>query len=324
MMKTFMRLAACAVTLTILGCVSHPPVPGAAAERERAATLALLCADVLDLRRLEIANPGVPPAPPRWSHFAPAEQGGTWEIVGTVTGEDEMDLFGHLPVVQPRRVLFGVLAVETAHPERRVLVVRGTITPLEWGKDLEMALDATEWGDKVFAHHGFLSLYRSLRYQPKDGPADPRPAWQAIAEATQGQPLTIVGHSLGAALATFMTLDVASRRDKVDGRFLASPRPGNDELANAVARRVGDYLVFNNELDLVPRLPPLAASYRPLRNVELLAPANAVLRIDEDRLCHHQSIVYAALLNPTIMTVEGWQQRLQFSDKPRKCIGAAF
>lgn len=321
-MRSFGNWMAIIAALLAGACALPPTAPSTTAERERAATLALLCADVLDLRRMERAQPRQLPVPPAWSHFAPAGQGGTWEIVGIVTGEDEMDFLGRMRVAESGPVLYGVLAAERAHPERMVLALRGTLAPLEWGKDLEMMLDPAPWADGARAHHGFLSIYRSLRYLPLGGTADPRPAAQAFVDAAKGRSLTVVGHSLGAALATYLALDVAAQRP-VSALFFAAPRPGNLELAAEVVRRVPGYRVYNGELDLVPHFPPRAASYQALTNVTLLPPANAALRLDDDRWCHHHSISYAAMLDPALMSLSAWQQRLERSTQPRKCIGSA-
>lgn len=323
-MKFLKFLLLGALVAALSGCAATPALEAPPQEREQLATLALLCADVLDLYRLQQENEGKEPVPPKWSRFASKENPGTWEIVGYLTAVDEITLMGRVPVFRPKRVIYGVLAFEIAHPERYVLAIRGTRSAVEWLKDGQLALDGASWGDGVRVHHGFYSIYDSMRYQPKGGVMEEAPAWRSILAAAQGKRLTIAGHSLGASLGTYLALDVASERKDVAGRFFASPRPGNAEFAREVGRRLGDYVVINNIRDLVPAAPPSAFGtlYQSLERTSALEPYNDKLRIDDDLFCQHYAISYAAMLHPAIMSVGEWQDRLAQSKRPRKCIAA--
>ncbi|HEX8964680.1 MAG TPA: lipase family protein, partial [Rhodocyclaceae bacterium] len=200
------------------------------------------------------------------------------------------------------------------------LAIRGTRSALEWAKDAEVTLDPSPWGPGAMVHHGFYSTYDSMRYQPKGQPLDERPAWAAVRDAVQGRPVTVAGHSLGAPLAIYLSLDMARAEQPVAGRYFAAPRAGNTALAEEVNRRVPDHLVFNNELDVVPYLPPRSDSYQPLANIALLPPRNDVLKIGDDIVCYHHAISYAALLQPALMSVDQWKQRLERSRQQAKCI----
>src|SRR6202034_4599795 len=68
--------------------------------------------------------------------------------------------------------------------------------------------------------------------------------------------VTIVGHSLGAALATYLTLDLtrAGLRARVSACLFASPRTGNQPFVTLFDQTIADYRLFNYMLDIVPRV----------------------------------------------------------------------
>lgn len=311
-------LAHMLVVLALAGCATSgiPQIDGA--ERERAATLALLCADVLDVHKMN-RNPDTEPQVPSWTHFGSAGVGGKWEIVGYLTADDEIALLGRFSN-GPKRSFYGVLAYEAGRPHQYVLAIRGTATATEWAKDLEAMHADTSWGDGVFAHQGFYSIYRSMRYRPK-GSTQEVAAVPAILEAAKGKQLTVAGHSLGAPLAVYLTLDIALAGGKVTGRYFASPRPGNVRLASEVEQRVSDYVVYRAEYDIVPDFPLslLGFYYQALDGITFIG-ADGGLGISDDRLCRHHAISYAAMLQPTMMSVDQWRRRLEQNGAATACI----
>ena len=69
--------------------------------------------------------------------------------------------------------------------------------------------------------------------------------------------ISCCGHSLGAALATLLALDVGSTgHDSVELVTWASPRVGDKAFCDAFAKHVSDVARFTCGADVVPRLPP--------------------------------------------------------------------
>jgi predicted lipase len=84
-------------------------------------------------------------------------------------------------------------------------------------------------------------------------------AWQAISTdvlaSVNGQPVTLVGHSLGAALAITAALDMAiSGNPPAIVYGFEPPRVSPDMSARIALARV-DVRLFRNGLDVVPTLP---------------------------------------------------------------------
>jgi pimeloyl-ACP methyl ester carboxylesterase len=314
-MKTLAPMLFVAV---LAGCATTGVPEVSEAERQRSATLALLCADVMDLYKMN-GNPDVEPQIPSWTHFGSGGVGEKWEVVGYLTADDEIALFGRFSH-GPKRSFYGVLAYEASHPDRYVVAIRGTATAREWAKDLEAMHTDTSWGEGVFAHQGFYSIYQSLHYRPK-GSLQEVDAMPAILDAAKGKQLTVAGHSLGAPLAVYLTLDIAKAGGSVTGRYFASPRPGNLRFASEVEQRVSDYLVYRAEYDIVPDFPVslLGFYYQALDAIAFVSPGNQ-FGISDDRLCRHHAITYAAMLQPTLMSVDQWRRRLEQNGAATACI----
>jgi triacylglycerol lipase len=133
-------------------------------------------------------------------------------------------------------------------------------------------------------------------------------AAEGIAEAVGGAKVMVVGHSLGAALATYLTYDLA-RPDigklagDVSGWFFAPPRPANQAFADRFAVVVSTYFVVNWGRDLVPTVPP--PPFVPLSNVNnnvlILTSTDTVRQPKDTPTCNHHAICYAQMLDPHLV-----------------------
>jgi hypothetical protein len=187
-----------------------------------------------------------------------------------------------------QRVYYGVLAESTIQPGNFVAAIRGTVDMIEWGENGEFAL-ITRGGGKVEV--GFYSIYETLWLD--DVPADAG----IFAKVGTAGTLTIVGHSLGGAIATYLTKDVAGIPGmRVRGRYFASPHPGDAAYAAEFDSQVADYVSYAYELDVVPRVP-FGFGYSHLAKMAWLSPKDTEAKIRFDVGCHHYLSSYISMLD---------------------------
>ena len=231
-------------------------------------------------------NPGVlaPPFDPRLI--------ADWALLGHFLGKD--CLFGAGPSALGEDVCYGFLARSVANPTQHVAVVRGTGTLLEWLLDAEFFPVAHPVAGRVEV--GFWRTYIALRYVPIGLVGGP--AAEAVAAVVGPQAvLTVVGHSLGAAIASYLAFDLAELLGgRLSACLLASPRPGDETFGKAFDARLGErYGLWNYELDFVPRVPR-GPDYNDLLGVQWIGIESALARIRMSLPCHHHVLSYAAML----------------------------
>lgn len=240
-----------------------------------------------------------------------------WKIVGYITATDSVfRAFKSMAV--GGTVYYGYLVQSIANPDSFVAVIRGTDGIVEWIEDAEFASVDHPTAGKVEA--GFFGIYGSMQYRPigvgNIAPM-PIPAARGIANAVGQGSVMVIGHSLGSALATYLTFDLAHpmKLDKrVRGCFFASPRPGNADFAKAFAERVSEYSVFDYTLDVVPRIP-MGPDYCDLLNATYLEPHAIQARIGFSLDCHHHIVCYCSMLSYTLLD---W---LKMPPIDLKCVG---
>ncbi|KAG5010691.1 hypothetical protein AAZX31_07G188900 [Glycine max] len=163
---------------------------------------------------------------------------------------------------------------------RRDIVVawRGTINAAEWVQDLHFHLDSAPliFDDaRAKVHHGFYSVYTSnkpgsefndtcVRHQVLE---EVRRLVEEYNRKNEEISITVIGHSLGAALATINAVDIVAKglnipKDQpekacsVTTFVFASPRVGNSHFAKIfTGHKHLRALRIRNETDVVPKLP---------------------------------------------------------------------
>jgi hypothetical protein len=153
-------------------------------------------------------------------------------------------------------VSFGFVAQRTGSNDY-VVVIRGTQTIYEWVQDARfLKVDCPYPAGSGQSEDGFTDVYSSLRTAPNA--AAPR-----LVDYLNGLPagatLTITGHSLGAALATLLALDVATTGPIIHPTVytLASPNVGDPSYARTFnGKLLADTWRITVFLDVVPHLPP--------------------------------------------------------------------
>jgi hypothetical protein len=160
-----------------------------------------------------------------------------YDLVGYLAAGDalvEFDAKLNKKVMRPSEVtvFYGFLARSKANTHRYVVVIRGTGSLLEWLKDAQ-GLPVPHDASNGHVEMGFSSIYGTMTYSAYSGGqfvgASSR-ASKGIAVAVPDGKVTVVGHSLGSALATYLALDLATIEklgDRVTTSMFASPHTGD-------------------------------------------------------------------------------------------------
>ena len=177
-----------------------------------------------------------------------------WTIVAYLTAQDA--LFpqkdaANRQIGLSKRVFFGFLARNTDDPRAYAAVIRGTEGMVEWVIDAEFLLIPHPRHPGVRVEQGFWSIYQTMSLaDPVTGLTTYQNAAEGVAQIVGAGDVTIAGHSLGSALATYFADDLAERLDaKVSACLFASPRTGDQAWASLVATTVRRYRLFNYILD---------------------------------------------------------------------------
>jgi lipase (class 3) len=175
---------------------------------------------------------------------------------------------------------FGYVCASQANPKQLVMVIRGTENGEEWTDDIfDSMQEACPVANSTgLVHEGFGSIYKGLLYYtppsgsfvPPTKQQTPVPLSQVVAGA---QSVMVTGHSLGAALATLLTLDIALNcKVPVSSYNFASPTVGDPTFAAAFNAMIGNLIGANyrvaNGVDPVPNQPS-SVFYAPGSSQEL-------------------------------------------------------
>ncbi len=194
---------------------------------------------------------------------------------------------------------YGFVARKKADPTSWIAGVRGTDGTVEWIIDGQFLPQDVTRGPGMKVEHGFWSIYETMTLNNLDGSLLSKDAAAGIAKLVgASDKVTVVGHSLGSALATYLAFDLARHLgDRLSACLFASPRTGNKAWTDAVQAALQDrYLVVNYLLDIVPHLPS-GPDYCTVQNVHVLRPSNAEAGIAVDPFCDHHVLCYAAMLS---------------------------
>ncbi len=258
----------------------------------QAAPLALVLIPAMDMFS-SLASPTetVTPTPD------PRLAGLGWQVVSYLTAQDTVLERGRL-ASNDDTVYYGFLAVSTTNPTQYLAVVRGTHGFVEWVEDGEFVSIPFHDDPHVTVEDGFWDIYSSMALVGMDGQTIAAKAADGIAAMVKDGSVMVIGHSLGSALATYLSLDLALSplKERVSACLFASPHPGNAAFARVYDDAVADYRVFNYILDVVPRVP-LGYGYSSLIRTTVLQPAAAEASIKVNPLCNHHVICYSAMLD---------------------------
>jgi lipase (class 3) len=156
-----------------------------------------------------------------------------------------------------RRVSIGLVLQDPATGDA-VIAIRGTEGILEWVQDARFFLVPCPFLTGAgHTEDGFTSVYSSFTVDPALGSASVTRSLAGLPWKKPPQSLTICGHSLGGALATLLTLDVAANTTFTNPAVYtyASPRTGDPLFVSTYNHVVQRTCRIANRMDLVPKLP---------------------------------------------------------------------
>ena len=195
-------------------------------------------------------------------------------------------------------VTFGYLAKSPAG--ELVAVIRGTKTILEWVHDAAFLFvpNPIHAGGGL-TEDGFTAIYGSLR--AGDDPNSPTVIDAITAQVGAGgiSRVTITGHSLGAAVATLLGLDVGLNAGLNTGTRLtsvytyASPRVGDPFFQHTFDSVVPNAFRVHHRPDIVPKVPFFPYEHVGL-DLEVISPFDAV---KTDLACWHSLDTYLWLMD---------------------------
>ncbi len=228
-----------------------------------AAIMAILQAEVMDMYNKGACN-ALNPAAPAGFYLTSA-----WEIDGYLIARDTIFDDSGVLTLSADTVFYGVLAHNKADEKQFAAIVRGTEGFKEWLIDAEVKHSHVPYypgGQCGSVEEGFFSVYYTMQFLARDdhSRANVTPAWEGIKNKVGDGSLIVSGHSLGAALATYLAFDLTSLGgldDNLQACFFASPRPGDKTFSQVFGKKVSRYVVYNYERDVVPHLPPLGIFY---------------------------------------------------------------
>jgi hypothetical protein len=182
---------------------------------------------------------------------------------------------------------FGAVFRHQSELDQYLVAIRGTESGPEWIQNTVAAPDVlhglkialtnrlVEKGgssmphpDGGFVPAGFYGIYESMTLGQEKNPNRPMAAQGIVSKIdamqklngrlAQGATVTVVGHSLGAAVGSYLANALAKQNifAQVNAYFLASPRAGDEIFVRNFTNAGVNCVSAVYERDLVPRVPP--------------------------------------------------------------------
>jgi hypothetical protein len=219
-----------------------------------------------------------------------------WNVLGYLNSNDHVGTRDDAPVC------FGFVARSKSEPDRVVIAVRGTAGFREWIMDADCKMVPFGPEEAGQVEQGFHTLFQRMWLQPAAGPDVVSPDTlvpDLLALLAPSDRITVLGHSLGTALATFVAAALVAAKGAVSaGQFavylLAPPKPGDRTFAawyGGLGLDDGTLRVAN-KADAVPDLP------LGFHDVDANSERYALdLKIKPGPLCAHSLFTYQYLLS---------------------------
>ena len=185
----------------------------------------------------------------------------------------------------------GVVAQNTADNTDIFIAIRGTEGVWEWVQDFKfLPRPFPNVPGAGLTEDGFTDMYLSFSLLP-----DPSTTFlkDVAALLPANANITITGHSLGAALATLLAMDMAVNTKLAVGLYtLASPRVGDLTFHNVFNHVVPNAYRIANRLDVVTKTPPPLLYFHVGDETDLVPPDTMKF----DLGCEHHLSTYFNML----------------------------
>lgn len=233
-----------------------------------------------------VTNPQPVPLP------QPGPLPGRWTIVKNIDAEAVAGFFS-------QKEFIGYVAQSEIDPSRYAFVLHGSEGIADFLDDFEfLKTDFTMVPNGGKTEYGFTRFYESLSFvDPVSQSSQTLTAY--LASLNPSDSYTVVGHSLGAALATLHAVVLASMDIPVEAAWLfASPMVGDSTFVNTYNSLVRTSYRIVNKPDIVPQLPGTLLGYE---HVNQLVEINSLdyPEIKRSVGCFHSPDVYIYSLGDT-------------------------
>ncbi|WP_425517228.1 lipase family protein [Paenibacillus sophorae] len=134
-------------------------------------------------------------------------------------------------------------------PQEIIIAFRGTSSATNWISDIIASQKRFKYiKQECLTHRGFTDIYSSAR----------NGIIAALTRLSQGKTLYITGHSLGAALATLCSMDIAANTAHRSPNLytFGSPRVGDPAFSKIFSKYVRNSYRIANLFDVVTYTPP--------------------------------------------------------------------
>ena len=225
------------------------------------------------------------------SNGLPVIPGKTYNVLKTIYSNDlATDISPQRPQLEGYKTI-GIIAQNAADDTDIFIAVRGTEGIWEWLQDFKFGIRSfPNVPGSGLTEDGFTDMYLSFSLTPSPSSTFMN---DVAALLPPNAMVTVTGHSLGAALATLLALDMAVNTKFPIGLYtLASPRVGDLSFHNLFNHIVQNAYRIANRLDIVPKTPPPLLYFHVGDETDLI-PSSAM---KFDLACEHHLTSYFNML----------------------------
>ena len=134
-----------------------------------------------------------------------------WQVVAHVRALEPTMTDQNRMVMTQEEVFFGFLARSKSDPTLYAVAIRGTADAAEWAINAQFVPEPFA-GVAATVEHGFFGLYETLKLYDLHGQVIGTNAVDGVLKVIGGGRVVVTGHSLGSAVATFFSLDLAKAK----------------------------------------------------------------------------------------------------------------
>lgn len=215
-----------------------------------------------------------------------------WKLIANLDVDPAIGIFSE-------KQLIGFITQSTTDPSQVGVVFRGTIGVFDWFDDFEFwQVDFPDIKNGGMVEEGFASLYSSLSVVIP-GAAGQQSLKDFMVTLGGSRSITVVGHSLGGALAILHAAVIANNDSSLSPELytFAAPMVGDATFVATFEQLVPNSYRIYNKPDLVPTLPGEWLGYEQVNTGIMI---NSLLYpIKRSLECYHSLLTYLYVLGST-------------------------